>query len=378
VHPFNGTYEPVTYTTTPEPPPEPPPPHDGAPWFPVARDWSESGLWVRRWGWLDHSRWIRHEAGPGSARAVAVYRSRMVTTPLPVQASEFTEAEFRALDWTRTSPPFDPPDISLEVIVPPETTIDIGAEFPRRDPEVVATGGRYGEKTFGPWGYPIKLAQRSASPSWWDDDMVLNGDVVYPTGSADSPNGGANTTFLELSVGGTFSMDVQNNAGWCWAQGFLHIVPARNILRATVGDSWPEYPVALTFRGPDGGIVGEVIADVPGEYDTLVPLFGTTAQWAGKLWLSGGTLPITFPTETSCSYSWNTYDWACDADGVCSTQGVHGQLNADGTEIIWFDTTVWSGPSVLAAAPTPIYSVTASIPEQEWEATVYTGPSVPG
>ena len=86
--------------------------------------------------------------------------------------------------------------------------------------------------------------------------MVLNGEVIS---GGMTPAGGANTTFLTLTAGETFTLDVKNNYGWCWAQGNLYVVHAADILRATVGDSWPEYPVALTFRGPDGGIVGEVV-----------------------------------------------------------------------------------------------------------------------
>jgi len=134
--------------------------------WPTAREWSRAGEWVRREGWRDHSRWIRHEAGPGSARAVVVHRDRTVTDLRAARAAEFTEVEFRALDWTRTAPPFDPPEISLEVLILPDTTIDLVSEFPLRTD--VAAFELYGAKAFGPWEYPIRLVQRAGSASWFD------------------------------------------------------------------------------------------------------------------------------------------------------------------------------------------------------------------
>lgn len=85
--------------------------------------------------------------------------------------------------------------------------------------------GRYGAKIFGPYPFDSSIVSHADSPAWFDDDMVLNGEVVYPTGVADLVNGGVTTTLLSLPAGQTFSVDVQNSYGWCWAQNSLRVVP---------------------------------------------------------------------------------------------------------------------------------------------------------
>ena len=76
----------------------------GVPWV-TARAWSEAGSWVRRKSWLDSLMMIRHEAGPGTVRAVAMFKSASVTTARAVRNAEFGQAEFAACDWALKYPP---------------------------------------------------------------------------------------------------------------------------------------------------------------------------------------------------------------------------------------------------------------------------------
>ena len=76
----------------------------GVPWA-TARAWSKSGDWVRRKSWLDSLMMLRHEAGPGTARAVAMFKSASVTVARAVRNAEFGQAEFVACDWTMKYPP---------------------------------------------------------------------------------------------------------------------------------------------------------------------------------------------------------------------------------------------------------------------------------
>ena len=75
----------------------------GVPWL-TANVWSRSGEWVRRKTWADSNKMLRHEAGPGSARAVAVLKSSTAAAR-PVRNTEFGVAEFCALDWAMKYPP---------------------------------------------------------------------------------------------------------------------------------------------------------------------------------------------------------------------------------------------------------------------------------
>lgn len=75
----------------------------GATWL-TANVWSRSGEWVRRKAWSDSQMMIRHEAGPGSARAVAVFKSSPVPAARAVRNAEFGVAEFLAQDWVQAYP----------------------------------------------------------------------------------------------------------------------------------------------------------------------------------------------------------------------------------------------------------------------------------
>ena len=101
--------------------------------------------------------------------------------------------------------------------------INLVEYFPLRTD--VGDFARYGARTFGPYPVACSILSHADNPAWFDDDMVLNGSTIYPTGVADLVNGGATTTLLYLPAGNTFSVDVQNSYGWCWAQGALRVVP---------------------------------------------------------------------------------------------------------------------------------------------------------
>lgn len=87
----------------------------GVPWI-TAGAWSRSGEWVRRKSWSDLNMMIRHEAGPGSVRAVAVFKSSSVTAAHPVRNAEFGVAEFLAQDWVLKYPPTGDIDLTDAMI----------------------------------------------------------------------------------------------------------------------------------------------------------------------------------------------------------------------------------------------------------------------
>jgi hypothetical protein len=72
----------------------------GVPWV-TASVWSHAGEWVRIKSWSDANKMIRHEAGPGTTRAVAVIKSSGEPVARVVRAAEFGVAEFNSLEWVK-------------------------------------------------------------------------------------------------------------------------------------------------------------------------------------------------------------------------------------------------------------------------------------
>ena len=76
---------------------------------------AKAGAWVRRLGWSDATQKMRFEPGRGTAPAVFVITGSGIATR-PVQAADFTVAEWLATDWVLVDGP-PPKDDLTEAVV---------------------------------------------------------------------------------------------------------------------------------------------------------------------------------------------------------------------------------------------------------------------
>jgi hypothetical protein len=151
----------------------------GVPWT-TAQGWSRAGEWVRRKAWADSAMMLRHEAGPGSARAVAVFKSASVTVARAVRSAEFGVAEWAALDWVLKYPPADG-DVDLTDAV---IGVD-AAQWALWKSGAAGSGGGTG----GTEGTEGTEGSQSAGFLWRraDGSLVTVGAEVFSSGAAWSP-----------------------------------------------------------------------------------------------------------------------------------------------------------------------------------------------
>ncbi len=100
--------------------------------------------------------------------------------------------------------------------------IDLVADFPMS--YSVHSHGLYGAHTYGPYPDLRFVYSHAAEPAFFDDDLVLDG-VLFETADdlANYVGGGATTLLRVLPAGATFTVDVRNGIGPCWAQNYLRL-----------------------------------------------------------------------------------------------------------------------------------------------------------
>lgn len=161
----------------------------------------------------------------GSLPAGSAGRYTLTTAFVP--ASYAAEGRIRAWVDVRASLPL--PEWSghaeWEVVLPPVAeyfSIDLVADFPLS--YSVPDHGLYGAQTYGPYPDLRFVYSHAASPAWFDDDLVLDGSLFEaPDDTANYVGGGATTLLRVLPAGATFSVDIRNGSGMCWAQNFLRL-----------------------------------------------------------------------------------------------------------------------------------------------------------
>jgi hypothetical protein len=95
--------------------------------------------------------------------------------------------------------------------LPPPFTIDLGATFP---PKVGGPAEYYGAVTFGPYPFTAEIWSRSTNPAGANDDLAINGTLIFPDNDSNEINGGADTLLATVAGGSTWTVDVRNRAGY--------------------------------------------------------------------------------------------------------------------------------------------------------------------
>lgn len=144
-------------------------------------------------------------AGWSAGAALTISAMLRVRTSLPLPAWEGLAR------WGTTIP------APVEML-----SIDLGELFPN-DYDYHPAGWLGAWVTCGPYSEPRWLYSHADNPAAFDDDMGLDGVVVYPDGYADYVNGGATTLLKYLPAGSTFTLNVWNSGGWCSAGGELRL-----------------------------------------------------------------------------------------------------------------------------------------------------------
>lgn len=112
-----------------------------------------------------------------------------------------------------------------EVVLPPVAEffrIDLVADFPENFS--IPYHGLYGAHTYGPYADLRFVYSHEDEPAWFDDDIVLDGALFEPADdTANYVSGGATTLMRVLPAGSTFTVDIRNGGGQCWAQNYLRL-----------------------------------------------------------------------------------------------------------------------------------------------------------
>lgn len=112
-----------------------------------------------------------------------------------------------------------------EMVLPPVAEffrIDLVADFPMS--YSVSYHGLYGAHTYGPYPDLRFVYSHADEPAWFDDDLVLDGVLFEAADDLANYVGGGVTTLLRvLPAGATFTVDVRNGSGPCWAQNYLRL-----------------------------------------------------------------------------------------------------------------------------------------------------------
>ena len=89
--------------------------------------------------------------------------------------------------------------------------VDLAALFP---PKVGGPGELYGVVTLGPYSSNAEVWSRATDPAGANDDLVINGSVVYQNNESDYVNGGVDTQLATVTAGNTWSVNVRNRTGY--------------------------------------------------------------------------------------------------------------------------------------------------------------------
>lgn len=114
---------------------------------------------------------------------------------------------------------------SLVFPAPSFVAVDLDPHFPN-DFVTYPTGWYRGISAgvdFGPFAGDRWVYSHADDPAWADDDVAINGTVVYGDGTTDYINSGLTTFLLFLPAGRMFNVNVWNNTGWTWGGGRLRL-----------------------------------------------------------------------------------------------------------------------------------------------------------
>lgn len=87
--------------------------------------------------------------------------------------------------------------------------------------------GLYGAVDFGTLPYGAEIWSWWIEPVGIDDDLVLNGETILPTGYAEVLEGGENVKLATYAPGTDLSVDIWNTGGPAGGSGKLRVVPVR-------------------------------------------------------------------------------------------------------------------------------------------------------
>ena len=103
--------------------------------------------------------------------------------------------------------------VKWEVVLPATaawTAIDLAADFPGI---IRGPGAYYGARTYGPFASNLFVYSHAANPAVANDDLAINGILLYEDNVTDAINGGTTTLLLFLPAGRTFTVDIRNRLG---------------------------------------------------------------------------------------------------------------------------------------------------------------------
>lgn len=120
-------------------------------------------------------------------------------------------------DGSVFSEPVDVQGVAGSSVLPADTipttpvSVDLAALFP---PKIGGPGALYGAVSLGPYAWGVQVWSRSADPAGANDDLVINGSVVFQNNDSDFVNGGVDTLLATVSAGNTWTVDVRNRTGF--------------------------------------------------------------------------------------------------------------------------------------------------------------------
>jgi hypothetical protein len=114
-------------------------------------------------------------------------------------------------------------EFPIDARLPLPWNIPVATTFPTK----TAAAGLYGEVVFGPFDHRVEVWSWHVDPAGIDDDLVINGEILFQNNFADIINGGQNTLLADIPPGTLLRVDINNAAfGPVGGSGTIRVVPA--------------------------------------------------------------------------------------------------------------------------------------------------------
>ncbi len=145
------------------------------------------------------------------------WRRAVVAGPTPISAMLRVRTSLPLPAWDGVARWGDVVPAPVEML-----SIDLGELFPN-DYQNYPEGWLGDWVTCGPYSEDRWLYSHADNPAAADDDLGIDGVAVYSDGYASYLNGGATTLLRFLPAGQTFTVNIWNSGGWCYASGELRL-----------------------------------------------------------------------------------------------------------------------------------------------------------